>query len=40
MVGTIRKICLSVLRSMLDLFSAKPKPGWVKSAKRNDLDSA
>lgn len=38
MVKAIRQACLNVFWALMRLTARKPKAGWVKSKKRNDLD--
>lgn len=40
MVKAIRQACLNVFWAFLRLTGRKPKPGWTKSKKRNNLDFA
>lgn len=38
MVKAIRQACLNVFWALMRLTARKPKAGWVKSTKGNDLD--
>lgn len=40
MVKAIRQACLNIFWAIVRLTGRKPKPGWSKSTKKNDLDFA
>ena len=40
MVKAIRQACLKIFWAVLRLTARKPKTGWIKSKKHNDLDFA